>query len=50
LIMRDLQKHNFEPSVIGFIGKKESPGLTIDADIDKYVASKAKLAKLNFLT
>ena len=50
LIMGDLQKHNFEPSVIGFIGKKESPGLTIDADIDKYVASKAKLAKLNFLT
>jgi selenophosphate synthase len=50
LIMGDLQKHNFEPSVIGFIGKKESPGLTIDADIDKYVASKSKLAKLNFLT
>jgi selenophosphate synthase len=50
LIMEDLRKHNFEPSVIGFIGKKESPGLTIDADIDKYVASKAKLAKLNFLT
>jgi selenophosphate synthase len=50
LIMEDLQKHNFEPSVIGFIGKKESPGLTIDADIDKYVVSKARLAKLNFLT
>ena len=50
LIMGDLQKHNFEASVIGFIGKKESPGLTIDADIDKYVASKSKLAKLNFLT
>ncbi|CAN5344015.1 hypothetical protein BH18THE2_BH18THE2_42530 [soil metagenome] len=50
LIMGDLRKHNFEPSVIGFIGKKASPGLTIDADIDKYVASKAKLAKLNFLT
>jgi selenophosphate synthase len=50
LIMGDLQKHNFEPSVIGFIGKKESPGLTIDADIDKYVASKSELAKLNFLT
>ena len=50
LIMGDLRKHNFEPSVIGFIGKKESPGLTIDADIDKYVASKSKLAKLNFLT
>lgn len=48
LIMEDLQKHNFEPSVIGFIAKKESPGLTIEADIDKYVSSKAKLAKLNF--
>lgn len=48
LIMEDLRKHNFEPSVIGFIAKKESPGLTIEADIDKYVSSKAKLAKLNF--
>jgi selenophosphate synthase len=47
LIMEDLRKHNFEPSIIGFIAKKEGPGLRIEADIDKYV-SKAKLTKLNF--
>jgi hydrogenase maturation factor HypE len=48
LIMEDLRKHNFEPSVIGFIAKKEGPGLRIEADIDKYVSSKTKLNKLNF--
>jgi selenophosphate synthase len=47
LIIEDLRKHNFEPSIIGFIAKKEGPGLRIEADIDKYV-SKAKLTKLNF--
>jgi selenophosphate synthase len=48
LIIEDLRKHNFEPSVIGFIAKKGGPGLTIEADIGKYVSSKTKLAKLNF--
>ena len=47
LISEDLRKHNFEPSVIGFIAKKETPGLKIEADIDKYVSSRAKLTKLN---
>jgi selenophosphate synthase len=47
LIMEDLRKHNFEPSIIGFIAKKDGPGLRIEADIDKYV-SKTKLTKLNF--
>jgi selenophosphate synthase len=48
LIIEDLQKHNFEPSIIGFVAKKEGPGLKIEVDIDKYVASKAKLTRLNF--
>ena len=48
LIIEDLRKHNFEPSVIGFIAKKGGPGLMIEADIDKYVSSKKKLTKLNF--
>jgi selenophosphate synthase len=48
LIMEDLRKYTFEPSVIGFIAKKEGPGLIIEADIDKYVSSKAKPTKLNF--
>jgi len=47
LIMEDLRKHNFEPSIIGFIAKKDGPGLRIETDIDKYV-SKTKLTKLNF--
>jgi selenophosphate synthase len=48
LIMEDLRKYTFEPSVIGFVAKKEGPGLIIEADIDKYVSSKAKPTKLNF--
>jgi selenophosphate synthase len=48
LIIEDLRKHNFEPSVIGFIARKGGPGLMIEADIDKYVSSKTKLDKLNF--
>jgi selenophosphate synthase len=50
LISEDLRKHNFEPSVIGFVAKKETPGLKIEADIDKYVPSKSKLTQLNLLT
>ena len=50
LIMEDLRKHNFEPSVIGFVAKKDTPGLKIEADIDRYVSSKAKLTKLNLPT
>jgi selenophosphate synthase len=46
LIMEDLRKHNFEPSIVGFIAKKDGPGLRIEAEIDKYV-SKTKLTKLN---
>ena len=50
LIADDLRKHTFEPSVIGFVAKKETPGLKIEADIDKYVPSKIKLTQLNLLT
>ncbi|HEX7207118.1 MAG TPA: SelD-related putative sulfur metabolism protein [Nitrososphaeraceae archaeon] len=50
LIAEDLRKHTFEPSVIGFVAKKETPGLKIEADIDKYVPSKIKLTQLNLLT
>lgn len=50
LITEDLRKHTFEPSVIGFVAKKETPGLKIEADIDKYVPSKIKLTQLNLLT
>ena len=50
LIMEDLRKHNFEPSVIGFVAKKETPGLKIEADVDKYVPSNTKLTQLNILT
>ena len=46
-IIGDLRKHNFEPAVIGFIAKKERPFVVIEKDISQYVASKAKLAKLN---
>jgi hypothetical protein len=48
LIIEDLRKHAFEPSVIGLIAKKDGPGLVIETDIDKYVSSKAKPTKLNF--
>ena len=46
-IMADLRKHNFEPAIIGFIAKKGRPSVAIEKDISQYVASKAKLAKLN---
>jgi selenophosphate synthase len=49
LVIEDLRKHNFEPSIIGFIAKKESPKLIIERNINDYVASKAKLARLNSL-
>jgi selenophosphate synthase len=46
-IIEDLRKHNFEPAIIGFIAKKGRPSVAIEKDISQYVASKAKLAKLN---
>ncbi len=34
---------------MGFIAKKGEPVVTIEKEISKYVASKAKLARLNSL-
>ena len=47
LVMEDLRKHNFEPIIIGFIAKKERPFVAIEKDINEYVSSKAKLARIN---
>jgi selenophosphate synthase len=46
-VIEDLRKHNFEPMIIGFVAKKERPFVAIEKDINEYVASKAKLARLN---
>ena len=49
LVVDDLRRHNFEPTVIGFFSKKERPYVTTEKDIVQYVASKSKLARLNSL-
>jgi selenophosphate synthase len=48
-VLEELRRHNFEPTVMGFIAKKGEPVVTIEKEIGKYVASKAKLARLNSL-
>jgi hypothetical protein len=45
-ITGDLRKHGFEPAVIGFIAKKESPFISFEKDINQYVASSARINKL----
>jgi selenophosphate synthase len=45
-VVDDLRRRNFEPTVIGFISKKERPSVTTGTDIHQYIASKSKLAKL----
>ncbi len=47
LVVDDLRRHSFEPTVIGFFSKKERPYVTTEKDIVQYVASKSKLARLN---
>ncbi len=42
LVLEDLQKHNFEPSVIGYVANKGGSGLIIEEDINKYLTSNAK--------
>jgi selenophosphate synthase len=49
LVVDDLRKHNFEPTIIGFFAKKERPAVTTEKDITQYIASKSKLARLNSL-
>ncbi len=46
-ITGDLKKHGFEPAVIGFIAKKERPFISFEKDIRQYVASRARIDKLN---
>jgi hypothetical protein len=46
-LIEDLRKYNFEPTIIGFIAKKERPFVAIEKDINQYVSSNAKLARLN---
>jgi selenophosphate synthase len=46
-VTRDLRKHGFEPAIIGFVARKERPYVVFEKDISKYVASSAKLNRLN---
>jgi len=40
LILEDLKKHNFNPQIIGFVSDKERPMVTINNNINKFVAAK----------
>lgn len=46
LIMEDLRKHNFAPESIGFVEKKGSWSVKFVPDISRFVASRAKIARL----
>jgi selenophosphate synthase len=47
LIMEDLKKHNFAPERIGYVAKKGSAAVEFGTtDVNQFVASKAKLARL----
>src|ERR671930_374909 len=48
-VTRDLRKHGFEPAIIGFVARKERPYVVFEKDISKYVASSAKLNRLNHI-
>jgi selenophosphate synthase len=49
-LIEDLRKHGFEPMIIGLITKKEDrPIVVIEKDFKQYIASKAKLTRLNSL-
>ncbi len=45
-VSEELQKHNFDPVLIGQIAGRGRPAVTIDRDAGQYVASKVKLAGL----
>ena len=40
LILEDLKKHNFSPQIIGFVNAKERSMVTINRNINKFVAAK----------
>jgi hypothetical protein len=45
-IMQDLKKIHLEPEVIGKVGKKGKPLLSIkDVEIDKYILRRSKIYK-----
>jgi selenophosphate synthase len=46
LIMEDLRKHNFAPESIGYVEKKGSWSVKFVPDISRFVASRAKIARL----
>jgi selenophosphate synthase len=45
-IMEELKKHNFSPERIGFVAKKGSASVEFATDVNQFVASKMKLARL----
>lgn len=46
LVIEDLKKHNFAPERIGSVGKKGTSLVALPQEADRYIASKAKLARL----
>jgi selenophosphate synthase len=46
LVEGELRQHHFAPERIGTVGSKGSPSVSLPDDAGKYVASKAKLARL----
>lgn len=50
LVVNDLRKHSFEPTIIGFFSKKEMPAVTTEKNLVQYIASKSKLARLNSMS
>jgi selenophosphate synthase len=46
LIMEDLRKHNFAPESVGYVEKKGSWSVKFVPDISRFVASRAKIARL----
>ncbi len=46
LVMEDLKKHNFVPERIGHVAKKGSASVEFATDVNQFVASKAKLARM----
>ncbi len=50
LIMEDLKKHNFAPESIGFVSKKGIASVEFSMDVNQFVASKGKLARLKTIS
>jgi selenophosphate synthase len=49
LVIDDLRKHNFEPTIIGSFAKSERPIVTTGKELTHFIASKSKLARLHSL-